>query len=139
MNYYIQYYNLAPGDEIIVPKSNFNIIQHHALYLGFDENKTDWIIHNTAGFGVSLITADEFFKICPHINEIRRFIGTNQERKLLVQRALMKIGKPYDFISYNCEHFISDVKTGKPVSKQVEGALIVILLLIFIGSFISNK
>ena len=138
MNNYIQHYNLTPGDEIIVPKSDFNIIQHHALYLGFDENKTDWIIHNTAGVGVSLITADEFFSLCPHITEIRRFIGTNEERKLLVQRALTKIGKPYHLIDYNCQHFTSEVKTGKTVNKQVEGAIVGALLLSFLGALISD-
>lgn len=49
---YNQYYNLKPCDEIIVPKSGFNIIQHHALYLGFDDNETDWIIENVYGIGV---------------------------------------------------------------------------------------
>ena len=138
MNNYIQHYDLTPGDEILVPKSNFNIIQHHALYLGFDENRTDWIIHNTAGVGVSLITADEFFSLCPHITEIRRFSGTNQERKQLVQRALTKIGKPYNLIDYNCQHFTSEVKTGKAVSKQVENAIVGGLFLLFIGALISE-
>jgi hypothetical protein len=136
---YIQDFNLSPGDEIIVPKSDFNIIQHHALYLGFDENGTDWIIHNTAGVGVSLITADEFFGTRPHINEIRKFNGSNKARKLLVQRALSMIGKPYNFINYNCQHFASEVVTGKPISKQVERAFVGALLLIFIGAVISSK
>ncbi len=135
----IQQFNLSPGDEIIVPKSNINIIQHHALYLGFDENGTDWIIHNTAGVGVSLMTADEFFRIRPHINGIRKFYGSYEERKLLVQRALSMIGKPYNFINYNCQHFTSDIKTGKGVSRQVENAVVGGVLLLFIGALISKK
>jgi hypothetical protein len=134
----IQKYNLAPGDEIIVPKSDFNIIQHHALYLGFDENGTDWIIHNTAGLGVSLITAEEFFRICPHINEVRKFYGSNGERKLLVQRALSKIGKPYDFINYNCQHFTSEAKTGIPESKQVKNAITGIAIVMVLGVLFSD-
>ena len=136
MNNYIQYYNLKAGDEIIVSKSGLNIVQHHALYLGFDEQGTDWIIENAYGVGVRLVTAESFFKVNPHINEIRRFSGTNQERRQLVERALKKIGKPYNMIVYNCQHFTSEVKTGMKRSRQIENAMASTFILLIISALL---
>lgn len=33
---YVKKLGLKPGDEIVVPKSNWNLIQHHAIYIGYD-------------------------------------------------------------------------------------------------------
>jgi uncharacterized protein YycO len=138
MNYQIQHYNLKPVDEIIVPKSGLNIVQHHALYLGFDEQGTDWIIENAYGAGVRLVTADNFFNLNPHINEIRRFTGTNQERRQLVERALQKVGQPYNLIDYNCQHFTSEIKTGTKRSRQVENAVVGSFMVLLIGALLSD-
>lgn len=135
MKNYIKHLNLRPGDEIIVPKSKVNWIQHHALYLGYDENGTDLIIENSYGVGVRLITASDFFSMYPHVNEIRQFTGTDNDRLLLVQKALKSIGKPYNLIVYNCQHFTSEIKNGKKVSKQVENTLVGLGVLVIIGVF----
>lgn len=136
---YVDFHNLKPGDEIIVPKSNFNIIQHHALYLGYDEYGTHWMIHNNAGIGVSLITVNDFFKQCHQINQIIRFKGTNYERRQLIEKSLKRIGKPYNLIVYNCEHFTSEIKTGKSTSKQVELLFSGIFAAIILGVLFSAK
>ena len=133
MRNYIAYYNLRPGDEIVVPKSGLNIVQHYALYIGYGEHGTDWIIHNDFKIGVSLVTAVDFFSNCPQVNKINRFIGTNYERRKLVERALKNIGKPYNMINYNCEHFLTEIKTEVAISRQVETALVGLGLFVFIG------
>jgi hypothetical protein len=122
MNYYVQLYNLKPGDELVVPKSGFDIIQHHALYIGYDHKSTHLIIHNNIHTGVSLISVDDFFSQVLKINEIIPFRGTNAERKILVQKALAKIGQAYNLINYNCEHFITEIKSGEARSRQLENA-----------------
>jgi len=128
--------DLKSGDEIIVPKSGLNIVQHHALYLGLDEQGTDWIIENAYGVGVRLVTADNFFKLNPHINEIRIFTGDSQERRQLVERALRKIGQPYNLIDYNCQHFTSEIKTRTKRSRQVETAVVRSFVVLLIGALI---
>jgi len=138
MSSYVQHYNLKPGDEIIVPKSGFNIIQHHALYLGYDEDGTDWIIENIISIGVRLIAADDFFHINPKINEIRRFVGTNAQRRQLVEKALREVGAPYNLIVYNCQHFTSEMKTGKAQSKQVENVIVTGFFFLFIGALLAD-
>lgn len=129
---------LKPGDEIIVPKSSFNIVKHHALYLGFDVYGTDWIIENNFNEGVRLLTAEQFFFINPKVNNIHKFTGSNDLRKKTVQNALLKIGTPYNLINYNCEHFTNDVLTGKVESRQVGVALAGLFALLLIGVLTSE-
>jgi uncharacterized protein YycO len=123
MSNYIDLFKLKPGDELVVPKSNWDIIQHHALYIGYDHLGIHWIIHNVVGVGVTLITVDDFFTQVDKITQVIRFTDSNSERKVLVQKALTRIGKPYNLINYNCEHFINEVKTGVASSPQVKAGL----------------
>lgn len=120
MNKIIKQYNLLPGDRIVVPKSEIRIVQHHAIYLGQNHQGQYLVAENKIGFGVRLITADEFFKDVIEVTRIERFKGSNYERKFVVQKALSKCGFPYDLINYNCQHFANEVQHGKIESEQVE-------------------
>ncbi len=122
MNPIIKRYNLKPGDRIVVPKSGLGIVQHHAIYLGQNDRGIDLIAENKIGHGVRVITADDFFRDVISITRIERFKGTGHERKLSVQRALAKLGVPYDLINYNCESFAEEVQTGTVKSRQAEVA-----------------
>jgi Permuted papain-like amidase enzyme, YaeF/YiiX, C92 family len=119
MNSIIKQYNLKPGDRIVVPKSGLRVIQHHAIYLGQNNQGVDLIAENKIGHGVRLITANEFFEYVINITSIERFAGNNYERQLAVQKALQKLGKPYDLINYNCENFATEIQTGVSYSEQV--------------------
>lgn len=76
----IQRLGLLPADRIIVPKSEFGIIQHHAIYLGQNQYGQDIIAENKIGVGVRLITADDFFEDIHEITQIQRFYGNTSER-----------------------------------------------------------
>lgn len=138
MNKIIKKYSIRPGDEIVVPKSNWNLVQHHAIYIGYDYNGTDWMIENNVNAGVRLITADDFFNQVIQINAINRFKGTNAQRKALVQKALVSIGQPYSLINFNCQHFTSELLTGKRESYQVQNVFAVLLAAVVIGALISD-
>lgn len=136
MHQTLQRYNILPGDRIIGPKSNFRIIQHHSIYLGQDFNGIDWIIENKDGHGVRLVTANQHFQQVLEITRIERFVGTGEQRKAAVQRALTAIGKPYNLINYNCEHFANWVQHGVSHSSQVKigaGIFFLLLLIFLIG------
>jgi Permuted papain-like amidase enzyme, YaeF/YiiX, C92 family len=120
MNQKIKELGLLPADRIVVPKSELRVIQHHAIYLGQNNQGVDLIAENKIGHGVRLITGDDFFGNQIEITRVERFTGTNYERQIAVQKALQKLGKPYDLINYNCESFASEIQTGVPHSKQVE-------------------
>jgi len=119
MNKRIKLLGLQPGDRIVVPKSGLRLVQHHALYLGQNHQGVDLIAENKIGFGVRLVTVDEFFKDVIEITRIERFKGTNYERKLAVQKALLKLRQPYHLINYNCQHFANEIQYGKVESDQV--------------------
>lgn len=112
--------NLKPADRIVVPKSGLRIVQHHAIYLGQNHLEQHLIAENKIGFGVRLVTADDFFKDAIEVTRIERFKGSIYERKLAVQKALNKCGLPYDLINYNCQHFANEVQYSKIESEQVE-------------------
>ncbi|MBK7970268.1 MAG: lecithin retinol acyltransferase family protein [Bacteroidetes bacterium] len=119
MNNYITYYGLKPADRIIVPKSNLNLVQHHAIYLGQNEFGQDLLIENKFGVGVTIVTAEIFFAEVRSITRIERFNGNNYQRQIAVQSALQKSGFPYHLINYNCEHFANEVQYGQSSSNQV--------------------
>lgn len=121
MNWVLGKYNVKPADRLVAPKSGLRVVQHHVIYLGENKFGQSLIIENKIGFGVRVITADEFFKDVIEITEIKRFSGNNYERKLAVQNALQKIGRPYDLINYNCQHFANEIQHGVAKSEQVDG------------------
>jgi len=125
--------DLKPGDSVTVPKSSFNLVQHYAVYLGYDNEGTHWMIENVAGRGVVLTRAADFFTANPLVNKVVPFGGTNEERRQLVQKALYSVGQPYHLINYNCEHFATSLQTGTGRSRQVEVGFFAALLLLAIG------
>ena len=131
MNANIVKYQIRPGDRILVPKSELRMVQHHALYLGQNSQGIDLFAENKIGFGVRLISADSFFKNVLEITRIERFGGNNSQRKEIVQKALGKIGKPYDLINYNCESFCNDVQYGLPTSDQAKIGIALGLITLF--------
>jgi len=115
-------FGLAPGDRFTVPKSNLQVIDHHALYLGNDDFGNHYICENVVGHGVKLTRVQDFFNGVTKVTSIVKFSGTNEKRKEAVQKALSKLGQPYHLINYNCEHFVNDVLHNYPKSLQVENA-----------------
>jgi len=135
---YVKKLGLTPGDEIVVPKSNWNLIQHHAIYIGFDYHGRHWIIDNNVTEGVRLIQVDTFFSQATKINAINRFQGTNTERKALVKKALASLGHPYSLIDFNCQHFTSELLTGRRQSYQVQNIAAVAIIVVLIGLLTSK-
>lgn len=124
---------LEPVDRIIVPKSDFDLIQHFAIYLGSDVYGNHYISENVIGKGVVLTRVNDFFSSNPKITRIEKFEGTAKQRRVIVDRALTKICAPYSLISYNCEHYVNDLCTGELLSRQMNIAAILLGLLILIG------
>lgn len=120
MNQKIKQLGLLPADRIVVPKSGLRIVQHHAVYLGQNHLGVDLIAENKIGFGVRLVTAEDFFKDVIEVTRIEKFNRSNYERKLAVQKALDKLGQPYHLIDYNCQHFGNEIQYNLIKSDQVD-------------------
>lgn len=126
---------LKPADRIVVPKSVFGLVQHHAIYLGKDHFGRDIIAENIVGKYVCTTPAEEFFAKNPGITRIERFAGTGLERRQAVERALKLMGKPYSLIDFNCEHFANEVQNNIPFSPQLRLGVGVLIAVILIAVF----
>lgn len=122
MKYSIKY-NLQPADRIVEPLFQTALSKHHAIFLGEDAYGREWIAENDFNEGVRIIKADDFFNSFRKIERIEKFLGSVPQARLAVKRALALAGKPYNLITYNCEHYANEVQHGKPESKQVQTAL----------------
>lgn len=128
----IRKFNLKVGDRVITPKSLFDIVQHHAIFLG-NIGREFWFIENKEGIGVRLITARDFFVGVETITQIIRFQPTwNYSRESLTQKAYDLIGKRYEIWDYNCESFANDLQHCKPASEQAEFAKAILFFLGFV-------
>jgi hypothetical protein len=106
---------LFAGDRIVVPKSELRFAQHHAIFDGeggFYENK--------AGTGVVRTPIAEFFNGVTSVTEIRRFMGSDRQIREALSRAESLIGKSYNLVQFNCEHYADFIQYGQARSKQVD-------------------
>lgn len=125
-------YGLAPADKIIEPIFKTGLSKHQAIYLGVDENGTEWISENQKFAGVRLVAAQAYFSEHKKYS-FQKFAGDHEERISAVQRALSSVGTSYDLVMHNCEHYATYVQTGKAESKQVYNAAVLVLSVFFIG------
>lgn len=134
--------SLKVGDRVVVPKSHLDLVQHHAIFLGY-ENGHYWFIENKEGIGVRVVNANTFFFDVLKITRIIPFIPKNgYSRNDLVKYALSKVGKKYDLTRYNCEHLASELQHKVVRSKQAEtGVFIAVaaILLFIIGILVSSN
>ncbi|HTF02636.1 MAG TPA: lecithin retinol acyltransferase family protein [Bacteroidia bacterium] len=135
----VNHYNLKPADRVVVPKSGFQIVQHHALYLGYDEYGQHWIAENKIGIGVTVTRAKDFFRVNPNVTRVEPFSGSGDERKAAVQRALRLHGRPYNLINYNCEHFVNHALKGNAHSAQVANGLGLMAFFLVLGMLSRGK
>jgi hypothetical protein len=125
--------NLQPGDRVVVPKSQWQLVQHHALYLGYDEFGNHYMCENVIGIGVRLVKVEDFFNGVIKITRIEKYVGNNYDRKIIVQNALAKLGQPYSLINYNCESFVNDILLRTAHSNQVGNLFGLLALAVVIG------
>lgn len=127
---------LKVGDRVVVPKSALDMVQHHAIYLGYWKGQY-WFIENKEGIGVRVVSADVFFGGVNKITRIVRFIPrANYSRQDLYDYALSLRGRAYNLLSYNCEHVANQIQNRVIKSKQSDtgvGLAILGLSLMLIG------
>jgi|SRR5690606_15482714 len=110
---------LQPADRLVIPKSALNLVQHHAIYLGKDNNGNRMYIENAIGRGVQVVNEAYLFRGGYEITRVERFTGNQHQRNAAVQLAMQLIGKQYDLLGFNCEHYANTVQHKKSYSNQV--------------------
>jgi hypothetical protein len=109
-------YNLKIGDLIVRQKGPFST--HFMVYVGI-QNGIPMVAENQNDVGVRFNS----LKNALAGNDIKRFEkfgGTEAQRSLVIPRIKNLIGKSYDLIIFNCEHFARYIASGNAESKQVD-------------------
>lgn len=117
---FAQINNLASGDVLIGPKSQFEIVDHYSIYHGKDYFGRDLYMDNNVSEGVRYMYEEQFLQNNPSATlKIRRLEGNNGQRQQAMQRAESLHGKSYHLTQFNCEHFANYVQYNTAFSTQV--------------------
>ena len=85
-------HGFGTGDLIVVPKSGFNIIAHHAMFYGYGHDGEAMVAENKEGFGVILRPLDQFQAEAKRIKRHIPFVGSYHERVALMERVNLRLG-----------------------------------------------
>jgi len=129
---------LHPADRLVIPKSSLRLVQHHAIYLGKDNNGNRVYIENAIGKGVQIISEAHLFRGGYELTRVKRFTGNQQQRNAAVQFAMQLQGKQYDLLNFNCEHYANTVQHRKTHSNQVGNGLALGLFALVLGIGLSK-
>lgn len=129
---------LQPADRLVIPKSGLNLVQHHAIYLGKDNNGNRVYIENAIGKGVQIVSEAYLFRGGYELTRVERFTGNQHQRNAAVQFAMQLQGKQYDLLNFNCEHYANTVQHRKTYSKQVGNGIALSLAVLVLGIGLSK-
>ncbi len=132
----IKKHDLEPGDRLVVPKKGLGLINHHGIVLSNNSFYENYIIENNVNTGVRVVSERTFFEGVPSISKIEKFNGDTYLRSQSIAYALNLIGRKYDVMKYNCEHFANEIQWKPIESKQVKKALLALLIILLLIPFI---
>ncbi len=103
------------GDIISQPKDGLaaNAVSHKILCVA------NGYIHNHPTTGVAYIDENQINWSAIREKDISRFKGSAEEQQALNARAERLLEKPYHARTYNCEHFVNEVREQIAHSPQV--------------------
>lgn len=110
--------NLRIGDLIVRQKGPFST--HFIVYVGIHGGQHT-VAENQNGVGVRYTTLRRALS-GNSIKRFERFGGTEAQRSMVIPRINQMVGKPYDLVLFNCEHFARWIASGRIESKQVRKA-----------------
>lgn len=124
--------NLKIGDLIVRQKGPFST--HYIVWIGY-QNGVPIVAENQIGHGVRYTTLREALNGKP-ILRFEKFGGTETQRSLVIPKINKMLGKQYDLIVFNCEHFARWISTGKSESRQVN---FVSWIAIIVGTYLITR
>lgn len=107
--------SLRTGDLIVRQKGPWST--HYIVWIGW-QNGVQVVAENQIGHGVRYISLNEALAGNP-IKRFEKFGGTESQRQLVIHKINALLGKSYDLVVFNCEHFARWIATGKMSSSQV--------------------
>lgn len=110
--------------------------KHTGVILGYSNQYRDFIVaHNHPTTGVTIVTLSQFMG-----SQEYWFTGKQSQFnfEMLVNKYNSQIGKPYNAIFDNCQHFSSGLIDGRETSTAVQGTTLVAGLFLLLYA-LSNK
>ena len=121
-------YGLQIGDRIVRGKSF--AAKHHGIYVGLRNGKV-MVAENQSGLGVRYVKLSDFLmNDYTNLARIESFPGTEAQRDEVISMVESCVGKTYNFIRFNCEHFAHLVQYGQARSSQAQNVWTVILFIV---------
>jgi hypothetical protein len=130
---------LNVGDILVRGKGPFS--KHFGVFAGRDVNGSLLVAENQAGYGVRYVTYDQFLNGKPLVR-VERFEGSAWERQQVIPAINVLLGKEYDLINFNCEHFANYISRKQARSRQVEnvgGIALAVGIFGLLGMMASSK
>lgn len=103
---------------------------HYGVVVDPDRLGMTVVAHNSKDRGVELVPLGAFAR-GGHVVVESRVDGRLAVQQTVVARALAHLGKGYDLLNFNCEHYASLVQTGRPSSPQL--ALVGLVTIVLVG------
>jgi len=120
---FINLNSLQQADVIVLRKKFFGMVDHFAVFLGYDRYSGIPLFAANYTKGTQFISQQELASLLSQLvpERIERFTGNDEQRQQAVQRALSRIGaNDYNYFTNNCEHYKNFVQTGMPHSEQAK-------------------
>lgn len=116
---------IPAGTIISRSKIGFSLVTHYGIML-----ENNLVIENNAQFGVRIISLQEFTKGMTGQLSIESLPNPSHAIKI----AMSYLGRPYHLTAFNCEHFVTLVKTGKASSSQIKVAALSLAAIAFLAT-----
>ena len=95
---------------------------HLGLFAGFDQLGRGWVIHNAKGECVKWDLLEAFAASSP-VSLVRRAVNAHESESIFA-RAQPLLGKQFDLVNFNREHFVTVALAGKAISPQLRGVTV---------------
>jgi hypothetical protein len=124
-----------PGD--VVKRPGPWGTDHLGLFACVDILGQQWVIHNAKNECVKWDLL-ESFAAGTSVSLVRR--ATNAyEGAVIVAQAQSSLGRRFDLVNFNCEHFVNCAVAGNAVRPQLQGAVVRLAVLAAFGVLISSS
>lgn len=104
---------------------------HVGLYAGMDQSGREWVIHNAKDDCVKWDLLETFAAGNPI--SLGGRAANFYEGAAIIARAVSLLGRKFDLINFNCEHFVSYAPGGQAISPQLRTVVFGAALLASIG------
>lgn len=139
---FVKISRLNPGDAVIVKKRFLGLLKHYVIYLGRSSNGKHLFIANMEP-EVQILSQNQICEYLKYFDpkKIIPFKGSDEKRRLAIERALSYPQKYYHLLANNCEHFFNYIHKGRGYSSQTAdlGYGLTISGILMIGNSLSSS